>query len=283
MNKLLPIAAISASVLLTACGGNTKDNAEVQLTNQEKAVALITSFETKDKAALAYIDSDKYVQHNLMAADGIEGFKHFLSILPKTGVKADVVRAYSDGDYVFTHTDYNLFEPEVGFDIFRFEDGKMVEHWDNLQPTATSPNPSGRIQLDGATKAVDLDKTEANKALVADFVETILMKGEFDKVGNFFEGDYYLQHNTQVADGLSGLSKALAYMASQGIEMVYNKNHLVLGQGNFVLSVSEGTFAGKDTSFYDLFRVENGKIVEHWDVIETILPEAKRQNANGKF
>jgi len=283
MNKLLPIAAISASVLLTACGGNTKDNAKVQLTNQEKAVALITSFETKDKAALAYIDSDKYVQHNLMAADGIEGFKHFLSILPKTGVKADVVRAYSDGDYVFTHTDYNLFEPEVGFDIFRFEDGKMVEHWDNLQPTATSPNPSGRTQLDGATKAVDLDKTEANKALVADFVETILMKGEFDKVGNFFEGDYYLQHNTQVADGLSGLSKALAYMASQGIEMVYNKNHLVLGQGNFVLSVSEGTFAGKETSFYDLFRVENGKIVEHWDVIETILPEAKRQNANGKF
>ncbi|KJZ11514.1 hypothetical protein TW85_16945 [Marinomonas sp. S3726] len=283
MNKLLPIAAISASVLLTACGGNTKDNAEVQLINQEKAVALITSFETKDKAALAYIDSDKYVQHNLMAADGIEGFKHFLSILPKTDVKADVIRAYSDGDYVFTHTDYNLFEPEVGFDIFRFEDGKMVEHWDNLQPTATSPNPSGRTQLDGATKAVDLDKTEANKALVADFVETILMKGEFDKVGNFFEGDYYLQHNTQVADGLSGLSKALAYMASQGIEMVYNKNHLVLGQGNFVLSVSEGTFAGKDTSFYDLFRVENGKIVEHWDVIETILPEAKRQNANGKF
>ena len=283
MNKLLPIAAISASVLLTACGGNTKDNAEVQLTNQEKAVALITSFETKDKAALAYIDSDKYVQHNLMAADGIEGFKHFLSILPKTGVKADVVRAYSDGDYVFTHTDYNLFEPEIGFDIFRFEDGKMVEHWDNLQPTATSPNPSGRTQLDGATKAVDLDKTEVNKALVVDFVETILMKGEFDKVGNFFEGDYYLQHNTQVADGLSGLSKALAYMASQGIEMVYNKNHLVLGQGNFVLSVSEGTFAGKDTAFYDLFRVENGKIVEHWDVIETILPEAKRQNANGKF
>ncbi len=283
MNKLLPIAAISASVLLTACGANTKDNADVQLTIQEKAVALITSFETKDKAALAYIDSDKYVQHNLMAADGVEGLKSFLSILPKSGVKAEVVRAYSDGDYVFTHTDYHLFEPEVGFDIFRFEEGKMVEHWDNLQAKATSPNPSGRTQLDGPTKAVDLDKTQANKALVADFVETILMKGEFDKVGNFFAGDYYLQHNTQVADGLSGLSEALAYMASQGIDMVYHKNHLVLGQGNFVLSVSEGSFAGKETAFYDLFRVENDKIVEHWDVIETILPKAQWQNTNGKF
>ncbi|WP_438465710.1 nuclear transport factor 2 family protein [Marinomonas sp. PE14-40] len=283
MNKILPIAALSASVLLTACGGNTKANADAQLTNQEKAVALLSSFETKDTSTLAYINSEKYVQHNLMAGDGVEGLKGLLSILPKTGVKADVVRAYTDGDYVFTHTEYNLFEPQIGFDIFRFEDGKMVEHWDNLQAKATSPNPSGRTQLDGATKAVDLDKTEANKALVADFVETILMKGEFNKVGNFFEGDYYLQHNTQIADGLSGLSKALAYLASQGIEMVYNKNHLVLGQGNFVLSVSEGSFAGKETSFYDLFRVENGKIVEHWDVIETILPKAQWKNSNGKF
>ena len=65
--------------------------------------------------------------------------------------------------------------------------------------------------------------------------------------------------------------------------MVYTKNHIVSGEGNFVLAVSEGTFAGKPTSFYDLFRIENGKIAEHWDVIETIMPEADRKNTNGKF
>ena len=72
-------------------------------------------------------------------------------------------------------------------------------------------------------------------------------------------------------------------MASQGITMRYNKIHKVLGEGNFVLTVSEGTFADKPTSFYDLFKVENGKIAEHWDVVETIIPEADRKNTNGKF
>jgi hypothetical protein len=48
-----------------------------------------------------------------------------------------------DGNVVFAHTDYNVFGPKVGFDIFRFEDGKIVEHWDNLQDTAARPGPSG--------------------------------------------------------------------------------------------------------------------------------------------
>jgi predicted SnoaL-like aldol condensation-catalyzing enzyme len=53
--------------------------------------------------------------------------------------------------------------------------------------------------------------------------------------------------------------------------------------GNFVLVVSEGGFANKATSFYDLFRVENGKIAEHWDTIEAIAPRAKWKNTDGKF
>jgi predicted SnoaL-like aldol condensation-catalyzing enzyme len=57
----------------------------------------------------------------------------------------------------------------------------------------------------------------------------------------------------------------------------------VLGEGNFVLTVSEGNFAGKPSSFYDLFRVEAGKIAEHWDTIETIPPKSEWQNVNGKF
>ena len=65
--------------------------------------------------------------------------------------------------------------------------------------------------------------------------------------------------------------------------MVFETNHIVLGQGNFVLAVGEGTFAGQPTSFYDLFRVENGKIAEHWDVMETILPAEEHKNDNGKF
>jgi len=89
-----------------------------------------------------------------------------------------------------------------------------------------------------------------------------------------------------VADGLDGLSKALEYFAANDMVMIYEKAHRVLGSGNFVLTISEGRFGkapGEHTSFYDLFRIEDGLIVEHWDVIERILPELERKNNNGKF
>ncbi|MEX0287616.1 MAG: nuclear transport factor 2 family protein [Flavobacteriaceae bacterium] len=263
---------------------NQKEQEIMELSNKEKAVALLKSLETGDQTAVGYIDANKYIQHNLAVADGLEGFGAVLQNAPEGGFKAEIIRAYEDGDYVFTHTIYDFFGPKVGFDVFRFENGKIVEHWDNLLQIMP-PNPSGHTQTDGPTTSVDLDKTEANKTLVGDFVNTILMKGEMDQVGNYItEGEAnYIQHNPAVADGLSGLGKALEGMAKQGIYMVYDKTHKVLGEGNFVLTISEGTFADQPTSYYDLFRVEDGKIVEHWDVMETILPESEWKNTNGKF
>lgn len=61
------------------------------------------------------------------------------------------------------------------------------------------------------------------------------------------------------------------------------QNRLDLAQGNFVLAVSEGTFGGAPTAYYDLWRVENGKIAEHWDVMETIADKSTWANNNGKF
>ncbi len=266
----------------TTTNTETQTTMEKTISNKEKAVAVLESLETGDQTAVAYINPNKYIQHNLAVADGLEGFGEVLQHKPEGGFKAKVVRAFEDGNYVFTHTEYDFFGPKVGFDVFRFENGLIVEHWDNLLEKAV-PNPSGHTQTDGPTKSTDLDKTAVNKAFVKDFVHTILVNGEFDKLANYFDGDTYIQHNPAIADGVSGLGTALEAMAKQGITMVYTKNHIVLGEGNFVLAVSEGTFAGRPTSFYDLFRIANGKIAEHWDVMETIMPEADRKNTNGKF
>jgi predicted SnoaL-like aldol condensation-catalyzing enzyme len=65
--------------------------------------------------------------------------------------------------------------------------------------------------------------------------------------------------------------------------MSYDRIHMVLGEGNFVLVVSEGHLAGAHTAFYDLFRVADGKIAEHWDVIQAIPPREEWKNDNGKF
>ncbi|WP_235016399.1 nuclear transport factor 2 family protein [Aquimarina sp. AU474] len=259
-----------------------KQETTMELSNKEKAVALLTSLETGDQKPVGYINPNKYIQHNLAVGDGLAGFGALLQNAPKSGFKANVIRSYQDGEYVFTHTIYDFFGPKIGFDVFRFENGKIVEHWDNLIDLAPV-NPSGHTQTDGPIKATDLDKTISNKALVNDFVSSILMKGEMDKIGNYIEGDNYTQHNPVIADGLSGLGKALEGMAKQGISMVYTKIHKVLGEGNFVLVISEGTFADQPTSYYDLFRVDNGKIVEHWDVVETIIAKSEWKNTNGKY
>lgn len=250
---------------------------------QQQVTALLKSIETGDPAPVAAINPDKYIQHNLGAADGLAGFGALMQLLPKGSAKVNTVRVFQDGDFVFAHTDYNFFGPKIGFDIFRFENGRIVEHWDNLQETAARPNPSGHTMIDGQAEALDLDKTEANKQLVRAFVDDILVNGRLDKLAGYYDGNNYIQHNPQIADGLTGLGEALAAMAKAGVTMKYGTIHRVLGQGNFVLVASEGEFAGRHSAFYDLFRVQNGKIAEHWDTIETIPPQSEWKNANGKF
>lgn len=279
---------VACGMAFTSCDENNQQPATVQPTNQEKVVALLKSIETGASEPVSYINPDKYVQHNLGIADGVEGFGAALAGLADypEPAKVNTVRAFTDGDYVFTHTDYNFFGPKIGFDIFRFENGLIVEHWDNLMDTPKQPNPSNRTPVDGTTEVKDLDKTAANKALAEAFVKDILMGQNPDKLASYFDGNAYIQHNPSIADGLDGLGAALSEMAANGIVMKYDRIHKVLGEGNFVLVVSEGSFGagdGKVTSYYDLFRIENGKIAEHWDVMETIAPENTWKNDNGKF
>lgn len=129
----------------------------------------------------------------------------------------------------------------------------------------------------------DFEKTEANRQLIKEFLYDVLQGNNPAKTPDYFEGDTYIQHNTGIADGLSGLGAALEALAEQNIQMIYTTVHQVLAQGNYVLAVSEGTFGGAPTSYYDLWRVENGRIAEHWDVMETIAEKETWQNTNGKF
>lgn len=250
---------------------------------KQQVVELLKGLETGEAPRLGYIHPDRYIQHNLAAKDGLSGLEEFLAQMPANTIRVNTVRVFEDGDHVFAHSEYDFFGSKIGFDIFRFEDGKIVEHWDNLQETPVGPNPSGHSMTDGATEAQDLEQTGQNKELVRQFVDDILVNGRLDKLDDYFEGDHYVQHNPEIADGLSGLGQALQFMAEHGITMRYDKIHKVLGEGDFVLVVSEGTYNEQPTSFYDLFRVEQGKIAEHWDTLETIPPRTDWQNENGKF
>ena len=250
---------------------------------KQQVVSLLKSIETGDSAPVAFIDPAAYRQHNLAVGDGLAGFGAALAALPKGSARVNTVRVFEDGDFVFAHTDYDFFGPKIGFDVFRYEGGRIVEHWDNLQTTPTAPNPSGRTMIDGPTQATDLDRTAANKAMVKAFVDDILVAGRMETLAGYIDADRYAQHNPAIADGLAGLGEALAAMAKAGVTMRYDRVHRVLGEGDFVLVASEGQFAGQHVGFYDLFRVAGGRIVEHWDTIEAIPPRSEWKHGNGTF
>jgi len=252
----------------------------MELSKKEKVAALLKSFETKDPAPLGYVNPDKYIQHNVRVADGTAGLKAMIDRLPEK-VTVNIVRIFEDGDYVFAHSEYYFTGWRIGFDIFRFEDELIVEHWDNLQARELQ-TPGGHSMTDGPVTVTDKEKTGSNKAIVRSYIEDI-MGGRLEKLPVYYDGDRYIQHNPWLPDGFSGLANGLNDWAKQGIRLQYEKIHRVLGEGCFVLAVSECHFKGVYSAFYDLYRIDNGKIAEHWDTIEEIPAEGTHKNGNGKF
>lgn len=269
-----------------------KSNAQISeedtnMTNKEKALALINTFASGDSEKAKELLAPGYIQHNLAYGTGADAFVGSVAYLASAPVKTTVnnIRAFEDGDKVFLQTVYNFAGAgeQVAFDIFRFDaDGKIAEHWDNLAAKA-EPNPAGHTQVDGYISLEDLDKTEENRELIRNFLHDVMQGKAPEKTPSYFDGDTYIQHNAGIADGLSGLGAALEALGKQGIRMIYDTVHQVLAEGNYVLAVSEGSFGGVPTSYYDLWRIKDGKIAEHWDVMETIAEKDTWQNQNGKF
>lgn len=252
------------------------------MTKIDKIRALLKSIETGDPGPVAVVNEAKYIQHNPQTHEGSEGLAALFKRLSKTSPRVNIVRAFEDGDFVFGHTEYDFASRRIGFEVFRFDDGQAVEHWDNIQERQ-GPNRSGRTMVDGPTESVDLELTENNRAFVRSFVDTVLVNGHLDRLTEFISEDTFAEHNPRLGDGLSVLRSALEVDDESGRRIDYQRVHRVLADGNFVLCVSEGSYGGVHTAFYDLFRLAAGKIVEHWDTVEKIAPRSDWKNGNGKF
>jgi predicted SnoaL-like aldol condensation-catalyzing enzyme len=246
-----------------------------------------TLFVDFDGAAASDLLAEDYIQHNPGVPTGAAAVVGFLPALRDSGLAATPHRVLAEGDLVVLHSTYeqaDLFGAPtlVGFDVFRVEDGKVAEHWDNLQPPRAT-TASGRSMTDGPTEVVDRDRTAANKAHVETFTQDVLLGGQFDRLPEFINAapGAYHQHNPDLADGLDGLGAGFAALAEAGQAITYTRVHRIVADGNFVFTMSEGTMGDTPTAFFDLFRLEEGLIVEHWDTIEPI--PAKMAHDNGKF
>ncbi len=256
------------------------------MTPKELVMALFTAaFVEHDPQAAKDLLAPDYIQHNPSIPTGADALLSVIPAIEASGMTVTTHRVIAEGDYVVLH---NTFENAdafgaptlVAFDVFRVEDGLVAEHWDNLQaPPETTA--SGRSMTDGPVELADHGKTAENKQLVVGFVRDVLAGNAPEKVTDYMDPAVYRQHNPNIADGLDGLMAAVEAFAAQGMVITKFEPQIVVAEGNFVFVASDAVMGGEPWAFFDLWHVENGKIVEHWDVVSPIPSEMAHDN--GKF
>jgi predicted SnoaL-like aldol condensation-catalyzing enzyme len=285
---LLAAGGSSAMIaIVDSASSNLAQSATSQSTlGADARQAMIDIFRKKDATAVDRYFDASFVQHDPHLADGLAGMKSLAAeVANSPAADITIYRTLVDEDFVLLHCRYDGIgrygAPTIGFDLFRFKGGKIVEHWGGQEPEAT-PNLSGRTQVDGPTEVLDREKTEANRALVRTYRETVMVSLRFDRIEEFIEGAHYAQHASKIGDGIVRLRDRIASVAKEGGQLYLSPRRFV-AEGNFVLVLTEGDLPSGPTALYDLFRVENGKIVEHWDVLTPIPPRDQWKNANGPF
>ncbi len=226
--------------------------------------------------ATKYIDYKRFVQHNPYAADGVEGLTRFIRQSPRDQLQLTVVRAFQDGAYVVTHAKGQRSGRNIFFDVFRFEDGLVVEHW-AFSAMDAPPNRSGHTQTDGP-EAKHLGDTEKNKSLLRTYYETFHIRGDHSRSEQYFAGDLMIRHEPGVRDGVAEFMRDVEVLMQH---RAINEIKLLLGQGDFVFIAAKGTHEGKPCVYIDLYRVADEKIVEHWGFPEMVPPQEQWKNNNG--
>lgn len=240
----------------------------------------------KAREAVTKYTGDRYTQHSTGVRDGIEGFVEFFEPFLQANPERDIqiIRAIEDGDFVWVHVAQSLNGGEakwITMDMFDTdENDRIVEHWDVITEWVDE-TVSGHSQIDGPTEVADLDKTEANRAKIEQFLNEILIGGG-QNFTDYISTETYIQHNPQVGDGLEGFGAFVAELAAEGKSMVYKYIYKVLAQGNFVVSYSLAQIGDEDFAVFDVFRLADGLIVEHWDTMEP-LPRGAALVNQGKF
>lgn len=246
---------------------------------------LIDIFQTKDLTVIDRYFAEPFVQHDPNIADGLSGMKAFVSEVARSPAAAiTIYRTLVDGELVLLHSRYeglkNAPGPLIAFDLFRFKDGKIVEHWGGQEPQVPAQNLSGHTQVDGPTAVEDRDKTEANRTLVQSYRSIVTNQKHYDRISEFL-ADSYIQHAVGVGDGIERLKARFARVVKPG-SLPTLIPRLYLADGNFVLSLVEA-HTDPPTANFDFFRIANGKIAEHWEVLSPIPPRDQWKNANGPF
>ena len=242
----------------------------------EQAKQMLHAIETgKTDSIMANVSPDEYIQHNLQFGNGRDAILVSIPQLQTYQPKLEFLRTIEEGNYVAVQTHYTFSDQPVnGFDVFRFDGDKIVEHWDNLEQV-TGNSLNGHTPFGGSN--LDLSaNTENTKTVANAFHKHILINKEFDQL-NQYVSENIINHISDVADGSEAYQQMLTNNSN------YQAAHFEVSQGDFSLLTSEGHENDQHVVYYDLVRIENNQVAEIWRTKEVVLPKDQWANDNGKF
>ncbi|OPG09892.1 SnoaL-like polyketide cyclase [Streptomyces sp. GKU 895] len=284
------LAAPHAATAGRAGHGVPGDSARLGYQKDVAARVLKGVFERGDTAVVDRFVRRDYIQHNPQAPDGAETLKNLGVALHQQfpDAKYDIKRVISEGDLVLVHSNVVLTPGTRGsavFDIFRFQGGKIAEHWDVGQDV-----PEKSANGNDMFSTVSWPRTERpgpgfltayNKKLVTAAFDQLLVKKDLSAIDRYW-GPEYDQHNPNIPNGVEGVKAGLGAFFEQFPELKVTPKR-VIAEGDLVAVHSHYVNAPgeRGQAVVDLFRVRGGKIVEHWDVIQDV--PATSANDNGMF
>ena len=232
--------------------GGTDSRCDPSLTSKNRtavAAALDGLFVDKKVSAIDQYWAEPYLQHNPIATSGVATFKSIMgSLVTSASFSYQRLRTLADCDLVVVQGKYS--GTGVIFDIFRMKDGKLMEHWDS---------DSNQASDSGGSTPLAEGPSAQNRAQVSAFIQKVLIDGDKAAATQLLSPSF-VEHRSSSA---SGPNAFVDYVTKGNVG--YTKVHHVIADGNYVFTLSEGKLGSAQYGFYDLFRLEAGAIVEHWD------------------
>jgi len=241
------------------------------------------------------MQQEHYIQHSPVLPTGREAFKQIFSVVPRLDpipelVSPPLVSIIAEGDLVAMTLVETLPEPDgIGtyttthFNLFRIEDGRLAEHWHSVQ---TPPGPEVLLPEDGGPQLVtgasgedqyalleaEHPELETNKRLVFDLWRQVIDAGH-EELADIYLSEDYIQHNPNAATGLAGFKAYFANREDLPIASSIRDDVVaVVAEGDLVVLALRFEYphpvhAGRiyTTTWFDMFRIEDGRIAEHWD------------------
>lgn len=228
-----------------------------------------------------------YVQHNPTIGNGREVLQAFTLENRSENFNFEMGSIMAEGDFVAVHSRLTGFSetPLILVDIYRVKLGKIVEHWDVIQeevPASESVNGNAMFPIESVM--FPSRDEEANRALAVSVINNVFGLGNIDMIDEVYD-ESYIQHNPFIPNGREVVKDVIRSINPEEFSFEVG---FAMAYGDFVLLHSRVQgFPGFDIEggliAVDIFRFEDGKIMEHWDVVQEEVVLQDTANGNPMF